>query len=150
MMQTERAYLTTYYERKFRWYDRCVYCGCAATELDHVFPVSIARKLDLGNKSLMRKLKRAFLLVPCCGDCNRTAGCHPFLGVKEKRTFIQSRLQERHKKILKSRIWDDDELEEITGNLRREIIKTMRNRLILEYRITYPHQKSVVSLKWAT
>ena len=32
------------YNRKFKWFNDCVYCGEKATELDHVMPLDVVSK----------------------------------------------------------------------------------------------------------
>lgn len=149
-MLYDRKKANTLYQYKFRWYKWCVYCGCQAQEIDHVYPVSLIRNLDTTNPRVFRHLRHVLYMVPACSDCNRIAGNKPFLHIKEKRAWIQKEISRKYKKILRCRIWDEEELSEVKGNVRREIIKAMRNRLILEHRISYPHYKTTVPLSYAT
>lgn len=134
----ERRYLNTFYEKKFKFFHRCVYCGDQAQHRDHVYPVSCLASLDLGNESIMRHLKPGLKTVPACGECNTIAGAKPFLSVLEKRAYIQSKLKERHSKILRTVMWSEEDKEDISGNLLRQINQRESARVLMEMRVYYP------------
>jgi len=64
------------YRKKFRWCKRCIYCGDAATGIDHVLPVSLAAS-RFGDGSTedpsKRQYRRLLIKVPACADCNGLA-----------------------------------------------------------------------------
>lgn len=136
------------YTRKFRWYDKCVYCGDTAHELDHVFPVSKSSQLDLSRPNVRRELGQGLSIVPACTECNRIAGNRPFTLISEKRRYIQNRLKEKHKKLLHGVVWDLDELEDMGPNMKRYILESMGLRWTLVQRVMWPHApKTLMALE---
>lgn len=58
---------------------RCVYCGSAATAIDHVIPYAYLQRHEISN------------LVPACQDCNLIASDKMFESLEDKRAFILKR-----------------------------------------------------------
>lgn len=138
------------YSRKFRWCDKCVYCGDQSYELDHVFPVSLAAQLDLSRPNVRKEIGQGLSLVPACAECNRTAGNRPFTLIREKRQFIQARLKKKHKKLLKGVVWDVDEIEDMGPNMKRYIMESMALRWTLVQRVMWPYApKTLMGLEAA-
>jgi len=133
------------YKRKFRWSDRCVYCGETATTLDHVLPVAVAATLDITRQAVRAELKQGLSLVPCCAECNGLAGARPFVWVKSKRAYIQGRIAKRYKRHDASVIWDEDELEELGPALRSTVISGMQKTDRRDLRVSWPNGRSRVS-----
>jgi len=136
------------YKYKFRWHRWCVYCGCQAECIDHVFPLSLAKILNLREEHMRKHLRGGLYLVPSCNNCNIIAAAKPFNNIKDKRAYIQERLKKKYKNILRFKVWDDDELEGLGSEMRRQVIAGMRNRAVLEHRITFPDMKTVVPVKY--
>lgn len=127
-----------FYTRKFRWYNKCVYCGDQAYELDHVFPVVFSSQLDLTRPGVRKELGQGLSVVPSCAECNRLAGKTPFTLIAEKRKYIQGKLRKKHKKLLKGVVWDLDELDGMGPAMRRYIMESMAIRWTLTQRVMWP------------
>lgn len=125
-----------FYKRKFRWLKMCIYCGETATCEDHVFPLSRAINLECWRPSVKEFLKQGLNLVPACDECNRLASDKPFRYIREKRRYIQAKLKKKYK-VTKQVIWDDEEILELKGNLRRYVIRNQNNRHFIDRRITF-------------
>ncbi len=136
--QKDRKIAGFYYRRKFRGLRLCIYCGQKATTLDHVFPLKIAASLDLSKENVREHLKFGLRLVPSCRECNTLAGPQPFRSILEKRRYIQKRLRDKYLKMTRTIMWSRDEIDELGPNMRREVIKMLNNRHVLEQRICWP------------
>lgn len=134
------------YRNKFRWSNRCVYCGNLANTLDHVLPVSVAARVNIKSR---RHMKQGLNRVPCCGECNRLANNEVFFSIREKRAYIQEKIRFKYRDILKVTIWEPEELDELGPTLRRQIKQAMRNRLQTEWRINWPYVDSWVDERLA-
>lgn len=142
MVRNYNASETRFYKRKIRWLKTCVYCGERATQLDHVFPLSLTVHLDMTHPITLKELAGALYLVPACGECNRIAGSEPFYAILDKRRFIQKKLKEKYSRRIKRVLWDEDELEELGPGLRSKIISDMLKMEAAENRILYPYCNS--------
>lgn len=134
----------SFYKKKFKWLNSCVYCGQNKESIDHVFPLSIAARLDLERKIVRDELKFGLYLVPSCMSCNLICMNKPFQSILEKRAYIQKTLREKHKKEITTVMWDKEEIDELGENLKRQVIKMLNNRFVIESRILYPvllHEK---------
>jgi len=136
-----------FYKKKFRWVNFCIYCGQAQQCWDHVFPLSSAASLDLTRDSVKKVLFQGLNMVPCCASCNNTAGAERFTNIREKRAYIQKKLRQKHKKILRHIIWDDDEIEGLGKNLRNEVMRMMNNRNLIEMRVSWPAVRTVAKFR---
>lgn len=127
-----------HYKTKFKWYKYCVYCGQAASTIDHVLPITFAYSLNLNSPGARRELGQGLNKVPCCLECNTLACNTPFVSVLEKRRYIQKKLKAKYKRLLVFKPWDTEELAEVSQNLRDTIIQSMHKRLLVESRVNYP------------
>lgn len=127
-----------HYKKKFRWVNYCIYCGQPKECLDHVFPLSLASGLDLSRPSVKKELFQGLNMVPSCNSCNNLAIDKPFNKIKEKRRYIQKRIEKRYLKKLRTVIWSEEELKEVGPRLRADIKKMIANRIVLENRVLFP------------
>lgn len=80
----------------------CFYCGESSTDVEHVVP---------------RRCELPTWTVPACHECNGIAGSKLFDGVLEKAEFIRERRRKKYRKLLKTPVWEEDELEELSTKL---------------------------------
>lgn len=108
----------------------CIYCGQEAQSRDHFIPKSFAARVED-----FATIKKRKLIVPCCSQCNSTAGDQVFLTLKEKRLYIHERYTIKYRKLLDSPYWTDEEIEELghelSSHIRRDqaIKKHIRRRM---------------------
>lgn len=129
------GHLYTFYDNQFyeQFGDgRCVYCGEDAETIDHIYPISQLAKLAnaLGNISdLSPDTLDLLRLVPACISCNSWLSARLFIGVRERRSHIASKLLHRMHKISGGNIsdWNDSDLEEIGYSLRSAILSGQSN-----------------------
>jgi hypothetical protein len=66
----------------------CSYCDFAATQIDHVPPLSYVRNL-LRSEAYMRYFELDLLLYPACSSCNSILGDLPIFNLEERRNYIK-------------------------------------------------------------
>lgn len=93
----------------------CVYCGDAATELDHVVPRVFRRMMEAIDAKYVRTVPDT---VPACGECNSIGGGRVFPTFTAKREFIRGRLRAKYAHDLAAPSWADHELERLGSTMR--------------------------------
>lgn len=84
-------------------------------------------------------MRQTLYTVPCCKECNSIAGKKVFESIKDKRAFVQNKLKQKYKKWLKHPVWEADELDALGPVLKQSVLEAMRNRYIIEMRVSYPY-----------
>lgn len=126
------------YKRKFGWVNWCVYCGLKAQARDHVLPLTRAVLINFDHPAAKRAVGQGLNTVPCCHECNNIAEDEFFTNIRDKRVFIQKKLKKKYRKYLKTVLWDEEELREVSYTMRQDIEKMLHNRMIVERRILFP------------
>ena len=101
----------------------CFYCGEPASDVEHVIPRCFSGE---------RTPK-----VWSCRECNLLAGSKLFESIEEKRFFIQNRLRNRYKKILKIPDWSEKEISELSGGLKTTVIAAVECKNWIERRLRW-------------
>ena len=127
------------YNRKFKWFNDCVYCGEKATELDHVMPLDVVSKLDTTDEETIDALGQGLSLVPSCSECNIIAGAEPFDLIRYKREYVQNKIIKKYAKYLNQVHWEDWEIDELGPNMKQEVTRSLKLKKITQLRITFPH-----------
>ena len=116
---------------------KCYYCWDDATTIDHIVPVSYYyswKRKSLHLTSTYWKNN----LIDCCRECNSIAGNKVFDDIEEKKLYIQDRIRNKYKKLINMPNWTDDEINELTWTLKKEIkIQVLARKWILN-RVNYP------------
>lgn len=110
--------------------DLCTYCGDYAQCRDHVIPVnflSVARSYSPTKN----------WIVPSCNDCNTMAGSKVFFSVPEKARYIKSRFERRHSKILKHPEWSQEELNDVSYQIREMVWGGLVAKRVAKERLEY-------------
>lgn len=92
---------------------QCWYCGDLATSRDHVIPHSLT-----GDKV---RQWTGVDIVPCCISCNSTLGAQLFDRMADRLAYLARKLCERHNFNKPHVTWTEDDLAELTGNLRQYV-----------------------------
>lgn len=101
--------------------DLCYYCGQPATDLEHVIPRSVLRKLS-GSPGVKQELIRGRVLtVRSCHECNMLVGASVQETLIERKEYLKDRLRKRYRKLLDTPDWTDEEIAELGDGLRRHI-----------------------------
>lgn len=99
----------------------------------------MAVNLECWRPNVRFTLKQGLNLVPACDECNGLAGNKPFRFIKEKRRYIQAKLKKKYRMSSRQIVWDDEEILELNGNLRRYVMLHQNKRHLIDRRITFPY-----------
>ena len=92
---------------------RCFYCGEIADTLDHIPPLSLAENYSQNHNHV---------LVRCCSECNDIAYNENHSCIEDRIDFIKSKMTKKYKKkIAVASKWNDQDLSEVKGLLRKSI-----------------------------
>lgn len=107
----------------------CFYCGDdSQITRDHVIPVSYS-----GGKRHYDKNDT----VDCCLECNTMLGNVSILTVEGRADYLYSRVYNKYKKYLKTPSWSDAELDELSYELRKPIIASVKIREYAQRRMAH-------------
>jgi len=115
---------------------KCFYCGEDAEVRDHVIPYSFFRSgrrsgggMGIGGNSN---------IVDSCRECNSLVSDKVFDNVYRKRDFIQGKLSERYKKVIKMANWTEQEISEMGVEFKTDLRLQMLAKKWIQNRINYP------------
>ncbi len=91
----------------------CVYCGQRATTIDHFPPIAATPRVGI--------------ILHACRDCN--VGLQDF--------YAKARISRKYAKILKMPPWSAEELDGLTGGLRRKMLRWQRENRIAHARLAW-------------
>src|SRR3990167_11279199 len=115
------------------WYESaCVYCGNRAQERDHIPPLSWL--YCLGSDYF---LERGLLIcwVPSCKECNKELSDNKLFSIKERTLHLLGRYVLKYDPFLKGTAWNDEQLEELTGGLKRDVSRFADYQKAIDRRI---------------
>jgi len=75
--------------------------------------------------------------VPACSECNRRLGSRLLVTVPDRARYLLGRNTVKWKKLLNSPDWDEDEIEQLGGNLRRRIRAIMAAKRFAVQRLSH-------------
>lgn len=101
----------------------CMYCGEPANEREHVYPRTL-----FGEDTPK---------VWSCGECNRIAGAKLFDTIEEKRDYIHKQLVRRYSGLLSSPEWDIEELKELKGSIKKDVLAFRRAQIWIKSRLAW-------------
>lgn len=106
-------------------FELCTYCGWDADSVDHLMP-----------RGWTGEAARAFVAkVPACKDCNTRIGDRYAPTIALRKAIAYESLERKHRKLLATRSWTDDELEEFGTRLRHELEAREALRRVVKYRL---------------
>lgn len=108
----------------------CMYCGDPADQREHVIPYSYS-----GDNTA---------IVWSCRECNLLASDYLFETIEDKGRFINERLKAKYEKILNIPQWCDDELEELDGNMKCNVLGMIEVQKWIRKRINWKVNPSVL------
>lgn len=105
----------------------CYYCGQYADTVDHVPAVNMIKFYTNYYK----------ILVKACRECNFCLSDRMLPTLISRLEFLHKKYRIRYARLLKMPRWDDEELMELRGQLKRYIEEEIKNKLKIERRISY-------------
>ena len=116
----------------------CTYCGMNATDMDHVIPRSYSMLEGEDTRSKED-------CVPACRECNGLLSNLMVITIAERAGYLVSRLVDRHKKLLDSPDWSEEEFEELEGRLRKHVKSLQTKKKVIKARIAYAQSVSLLT-----
>ena len=93
----------------------CFYCGDPAQSVDHVPPLAgVEAYRALG-------VVEEYLKVPSCTECNSLLGDEVQETIMDRKDRIAELISKKYKKLMAFEEWDDCEISELSGNLKRMV-----------------------------
>jgi hypothetical protein len=115
----------------------CVYCGDFNQCRDHVIPVSynsVYRNYSLEDT------------VDCCNMCNQLALDYPAQSIEEKSLYLINQYHKKYSKVLNNPKWEDDEIDELSGNLKYKVKASENLKRLIENKLENLHLSSMGTL----
>lgn len=112
MIKKASAFAENFYY-KFGIPYTCSYCGDLAETMDHCIPWSVAKRNDNQRRNLIG------FCCPACQDCQNILGNRVFSTFQDRVLFVKGKLRNRYGKG--HPVWDEEELSELSGNLRKYV-----------------------------
>jgi hypothetical protein len=85
-------------------------------------------------------------LLPCCRECNAYAGTSYAFDFDSRINFVREKIEKKNAKYLKMPIWTEEDLEELSGKLRRSVKLCQEKRRIARKRLAWDVYKYLVFL----
>jgi hypothetical protein len=111
------------YEPKGLVGDPCVYCGVVSDTMDHVPPLHYVQRMCELGEDVDRRVK-----YPACHDCNTMLGGVLDFTVTGRRAIVKEKIRRRYAKFLRIPGWDEDELDTLSPEMRRDVIAHLKYR----------------------
>lgn len=108
--------------------DLCIYCGLAASCMDHLIPEPWSGPA----------VRRSVMQVPSCVECNVIISDSLTFNITERRALAHTRLEKRNAKWLRAKYFTDAEVAEFGYNLRGKVQEGMHMRAVTELRLRWP------------
>ena len=105
----------------------CAYCGDLASERDHPDPRC---RGNLRNKGF-----RKDNTVPACKDCNARLNDFPFAQLGKRAAYVRARISKKFKKLLAMPVWSEDELDELSPELKQTVLDQIAAKAEVESRV---------------
>lgn len=115
----------------------CEYCGAPAETLDHVLPRTLRFKIQdtLDPKEYATLLRELPDVVPCCYSCNSLKANQVFGSIREIRRDIGGSLRRKHRHLLNTPNWTEEELSSLSYSLRSSVLQKVAQKEIVEARL---------------
>jgi hypothetical protein len=112
----------------------CTYCGLPAQCLDHVIPVSHTNKK---RKPSDYTMSNAVNVVPACNDCNSSLSNFWYHAIASRAGYLAERIAVRHINLLDTPTWSEDEIAELSDNLKKIVKAKQKEKALLLDRIRH-------------
>ncbi len=117
--------------------DPCYYCGLQATEVDHVIPHSMLQKMELSTIDFDKEILRTRTLkVFSCPECNKLLGNSYQESLTDRKKYLKQKLRNKYSKLLNMPDWSPEELNELSNDLRNDVLRCLEWRTVVKQRIS--------------
>jgi len=111
--------------------DQCIYCGQLANTIEHFPPQSYCA---------------GGFLLPACRECNTLAGTLYPTNFNKRVECVKNKLFQRHRKAFEMPTWDIDDLNELEGNIKRNVKLWQNKKRIASNRIAWSAESYLCSI----
>lgn len=73
--------------------------------------------------------------VPACLECNSALGSKKLFTIRERTLYLVGYYTKRYERLLRGESWQDWEIEELSGNLKRDMISWSELQRVIDRRI---------------
>ncbi|HWY33901.1 MAG TPA: hypothetical protein VNX68_04600 [Nitrosopumilaceae archaeon] len=105
----------------------CFYCGELGESKDHVPPISYPDHYEETERFLVRS----------CLLCNSLLGNRPYYTFLSRCDYLLLKYRMRFERILSIPIWKDEEINELSGRLKRQVIIGVKKKKYIEKKLLY-------------
>lgn len=123
----KRTIVHKYYNHDSMKDYQCFYCGDRALGKDHVPPVSYPDEYEESYRMLVR----------CCVLCNSLLGKKGLLTLLARADYLLMAYQKRFLRLLSSPHWSNNEINELSGKLKNDLIRSIKKKEHIENRILF-------------
>ena len=134
MSRTYRERYDKHY-KLFKTKGGCYYCGLPEEVLDHAPPLAAIR--DLGGPDELVKLGLKLLKVAACKECNAILHDVPIASLARRKLFVQEKMRKKYKKLLTMPKWTEQELQELSPQLRETVRRSLIARVVIQLRLIH-------------
>lgn len=127
---------------RFGSWSTCFYCGTQPTDRDHVIPFSMLSLEKRGGKPCAS----VGMTTPSCHECNNILSDLFFETLHDRCEYANKRIRRRYSKLLHMETWQDWELNEIKGKLRRYVICKQEERNVAVDRVSWQFKEDFTKL----
>lgn len=113
----------------------CTYCGMNAAHMDHVVP-----KVYSNSQSVSRDC-----CVPACAECNQLLRDFYYVTVAERAGWLAIAIARKHKKLLGSPDWREEDYECLEGRLLRHVKAQQFKKVTVRARISFAETVSALT-----
>lgn len=124
----------------------CIYCGIPATTVDHVIPRHILERAESAEIDLGRYWHVRNKVVPACRECNSAIGGKMLTTIKERRECAHRHIRKKYKRLLGMPNWSEEELAEVSEDLKQDILESIKMRDWLRERLRWAGASHVKDL----
>lgn len=103
----------------------CYYCGNLGEDKDHVPAISYAEFFEEHERILVRS----------CHQCNMFLSNKPFHTIHARAQYLLIKYQRRFVRLLKLPIWQEEEIEMLSGTLKNHIINSIAHKELIEFKL---------------
>lgn len=83
-------------------------------------------------------VKKRNVIVPCCSECNSTAGAKVFRTLTEKRKYIHDQYKIKYAKLIDSPYWTKEEVDELGTSLQSHVRRAYYAQELIRARLRWP------------
>lgn len=110
----------------------CTYCGCRATEIDHVIPIAGTTNRKRRHADMSKGIR-----TYACKRCNTKLGCKRFDHFGDRLNFLANYYQELAQEFKRDSEWSDEEIQELDYTLRTYVASNQERMKELDEKVTW-------------